>query len=57
MRVVCLRRPFDTLLIVITYFLRTGGGSRRRGRGGKARRAPRPGVSAADLDAEMEVGL
>jgi len=33
---------------------RTGGGPRRRGRGGKARRAPRPTVSAADLDAEME---
>jgi THO complex subunit 4 len=33
---------------------RTGGGPRRRGRGGKGRRAERLPKSAADLDAEME---
>jgi hypothetical protein len=36
---------------------RPTGAPARRGRGGKARKADRPVKSAADLDAEMEVGL
>ena len=42
---------------MVTHFRRTGGGPRRRGRGGKARRAGRPVTSLSDLDAEMEVSL
>jgi hypothetical protein len=56
----CIQSTFvdhRTLLIMATCSRRTGGGPRGRGRGGKARRAGRPVVSAADLDAEMEVGL
>lgn len=52
-----LRQPKDSPLIMVTCSRRTGGGPRRRGRGGKAHRAVRPVVSAAALDAEMEVGL
>lgn len=58
---VCPAGLLDFPLILAICSRRTGGGARRRGRGGgrgagRARRTERLPKSAADLDAEMEVG-